>query len=646
MRARHPQSLLTVLLVAVAALALLGCTGCDDHLVGLHDVVLRYAASGASVSPDDLRERVAVRLAAADLTTEVDAARSGHVTVRVDEEFAGDVRKLLTWQGGLTVGVIDGTMESAEVRAGAEPVDPPGRRLVSDRRGYREESARARSGEHARTRAVAWPPVAQMDTEGATALGAGIVVPLLPDAEAALVAFASQSPGASVAVVRDRSIVAVLDRVVVEDHRLVVPLGTSIAAYTVAADLARVLATPKLPALSEVSRARARPDWLLASANLVLPFVVSFAWLFFVRRFDRAQPEPLWLVFATFALGALAVVPAGLVEWGWDTLSDYTNPTLLTFGRSARAFPVALLGFIVTVGVTEEGCKLLATWSLATHRREFDEPVDGMVYGAAAALGFAAAENVRYLALGRVAGALVASRAFMSVPAHLFFGTIWGYALGRRLVEPRRRVWPLFLVAVSLHGLFDTLLSIDGGLPWAMLVGLVVASIFVVHLRLALRHGAVVPEEGPLSLRARGPRELFRMGSLAVFAAFVAAVYLFSSAMFILTLFEHSGRAALTLGTLSALVLGLLGWAARGVAATLPLDVVIDDMGVTFAGAAILYRDVVRIERRRLVGSPRRQEQMLIVGATRRLILGPASPDTLDALSHALAMRLSSVALR
>jgi hypothetical protein len=67
---------------------------------------------------------------------------------------------------------------------------------------------------------------------------------------------------------------------------------------------------------------------------------------------------------------------------------------------------------------------------------------------------------------------------------------------------------------------------------------------------------------------------------------------------------------------------------------------------VTFAGAEVLYRDVVRIERRRLTGSVRRQEQLIVLGASRRLIVGPASVETIDALSHALAMRLSSVALR
>ncbi len=502
------------------------------------------------------------------------------------------------------------------------------------------------AGGPARPRAVLWPPVTEIETERVAVDGARLVVPLRPEAEAAIAEVSNRHPAPALAVVRGRTILAMLHPgTVADEHRLVFGLGPSIAAFTEAANLGRLLATPRLPPLRQTSQRSLAPDWLLATANLVLPFLMSLGWLFFVRRFDRAQPEPMWLVVVTFAFGALAAVPAGLVEFAWDSLSPYTNPMLLTFGRSARAFPVALIGFIVTVGVTEEAAKLLATWSLATHRREFDEPVDGIVYGAAAALGFAAAENLGYLAVGRVDGALVASRAFMSVPAHLFFGSLWGYALGRRLVEPERRVWPLFLAAAALHGLFDTCLSTDGGGPWALAVAFVSASIFVVHLRLALRHGPVTHTRGEAPA-ARGPRELFRLGSRRVFAGFVVAMYVSAALVFLLALFGHSGRAGLAFGAASAVALGLLGWAARGVAATLPLDVVVDDVGVTFAGAAVDYRDVVRIERRRLVGSPRRQEQMSIVCDRRRLVLGPASRDTIDALSHALAMRLSSVALR
>ena len=631
-----------MLLLVVAA------TGCQDHLVGLHDTRLHFIVR-PTPPPEDLRDRVSARLAAAEIAADVASPHKGELTVRVDGDFAEETRRLLLWPGGLAIAKLD----DAATRDLPKPQDDTRREMMRRIRELpmppgRMAALEPLEGRRARAQVLEWPPMAVVDAEGVVVDGPRVTVPIAPDAEAILAGMAASQPTSVVAVVRDRTILAVATAgTLVDHHRLVVPLGTSITAYTDAADAARLLATPRLPALEESSRDAVAPDWLLASANLVLPFVVSFAWLFFVRRFDRAQPEPLWLVILTFALGAIAVVPAGLVEWGWATLSPYTNPTMLTFGRTARAFPVALVGFILTVGVTEEGAKLLATWSVATHRREFDEPVDGIVYGAAAALGFAAAENIRYFALGRVGSPLLASRAFMSVPAHLFFGSIWGYALGRRLVRPDQRVWPLFLAAAALHGLFDTCLSIDGAGLAAFVVVFAAASIFIVHLRKALRYGAIARDGNDTAAPVdRGTRELFRMGSPGVFASFVVAVYLLSAVVFYLSVVFHSARASVVLGLASAIALGLLGWAARGIAEALPLDVVVDDLGVTFAGAAIEYRDVLRIERRRVRGSPRRQEQMLIVGDARRLVLGPASRDTMDALALAVATRLSSVALR
>jgi RsiW-degrading membrane proteinase PrsW (M82 family) len=601
-----------------------------------------YAVTG-DVGPVDLRDRIVERLSAADVAAEVDTSKAPEVSLRVDAESAADVGRLLLWRGGVTLAVVDD-----EVAATVTRVSGATREEVAEAL----SRAKAPSGHIfaieplatglARSHALEWPAVAEVKTEQAVADGPRVLVPLPPETETALAALASTRGAVVIAVTRGRTVLATAPiGDLVDAHRLAIPFGASITAYTEASDVAHLLSTDELPALREVSHSAAPRDWVLASANLVLPFLVSFAWLFFVRQFDRAQPEPLWLVVATFALGALAVIPAGFLEWAWDALSPYTNPTLLTFGRSPSAFPLALVGFIVTVGVSEEGSKLLATWSLARHRREFDEPVDGIVYGAAAALGFAAAENVRYLALGRVDGPLVASRAFMSVPAHLFFGTIWGYALGRRLVHPEKKVWPMFLAAAALHGLFDTCLSIDGAGVWAFVVAFAAASLFVVHLRAALRYGPV----GAGLVKDRGPRELFPMGSRGVFAAFVAVVYVFSSVLFVLALFGHDGRAGVgfgvPFGVASTLALGLLGWGARGIAASLPLDAVVDDAGVTFAGAAIAYGDVLRLERKRIPRSPGRKEQMSIVGDARRLTVGPASADTIDALSRAVEARMS-----
>jgi protease PrsW len=591
-----PAGPATWLVLSLSFIAIVFFGGCEGRPVGLGDVDIELSIEAASSPPHGIKDAALERLAAADLTAELDDGTPGTLRVRVDEALASAVSKLLTWPGGLTI--------------------------AGDSHGI----------------ASAASPLLTLPTEDAKNDGPRVIVPLAPNAVATLSRTRSTE---TLVVLRNGSVIAGLGHDAnVDGDKLVISCGRGIRAYNDAADLARLLATPRLPAMTEVSRRPLPADWLLASANVVLPFVTSLAWLFFVRRFDRAQPEPVWLVAATFAIGAVMVVPAGFVEWGWDALSPYTDATLLTFGHAPWAFPIALVGFTITVGITEEGAKLLATCALAARRREFDEPVDGIVYGGAAALGFAAAENIRYLALGRVAVPLVASRAFMSVPAHLFFGSLWGYALGRRLVSPSKPVWPLFLLAATLHGLFDACLSTDGGAPFAVLVGFAMASLFVVQLRLSLRHGAVVPSLEPP--QAEGDVELFRMGSRLVFAAFVAATYVLSGALFILAILGREGRAGLTVVLASAALLALLGWAARGVAATLPLDVVVGATRVTFAGAAIAYGDILRIERSRIAGSLRKAERVIVVSAARELSLGPAPREALDALTRALGSRLAA----
>jgi len=125
----------------------------------------------------------------------------------------------------------------------------------------------------------------------------------------------------------------------------------------------------------------------VAIASIALPILMSLAWLFFVRRFDRAQPEPMWLVLATFALGGLSVIPAGFAEYLLMSSSPYLNPDVMTLGGQLIGLLPGLVVFTVVVGMSEEGSKFLGAWSLARHRHEFDEPIDGMVYGAASALG-------------------------------------------------------------------------------------------------------------------------------------------------------------------------------------------------------------------------------------------------------------------
>ena len=88
--------------------------------------------------------------------------------------------------------------------------------------------------------------------------------------------------------------------------------------------------------------------------------------------------------------------------------------------------------------------------------RAFDEPMDGIVYGVVASLGFATLENILFVFNGGMSVAV--SRAFTAVPLHAFVGAIMGYYVGqawRHPEERRRYILQGYGIAVLLHMLYD-----------------------------------------------------------------------------------------------------------------------------------------------------------------------------------------------
>jgi len=82
-----------------------------------------------------------------------------------------------------------------------------------------------------------------------------------------------------------------------------------------------------------------------------------------------------------------------------------------------------------------------------------------VIFGVAAAMGFATVENILFvMELGFTAGLL---RAFLSVPVHGICGGAVGYALGTVAERPEKRVFIMLAgvgAALLFHGLFDGIL--------------------------------------------------------------------------------------------------------------------------------------------------------------------------------------------
>ncbi len=219
---------------------------------------------------------------------------------------------------------------------------------------------------------------------------------------------------------------------------------------------------------------------------LLLAIAPAVFWLWYFYQKDRYEPEPLSWILMVYFFGIAVTIPAALTE---------------------GIFALFLSDFFITVliaPVVEEAGKYLVVRRTVYESVEFDEPVDGIVYAAAAGLGFATLENIIY-----VFSALETSfefaiqtglvRALISVPGHVLFSAMWGYALGRaRFLPASRRSAIIFsglILAMAAHALFNLLLYTTIG--FALLVLILVPFLWItVQRRIdeSLRNSAYRPK--------------------------------------------------------------------------------------------------------------------------------------------------------
>lgn len=199
------------------------------------------------------------------------------------------------------------------------------------------------------------------------------------------------------------------------------------------------------------------------------------AWVALLPRARRRHGK-LSVALGTALLGALAFVPAALFELfllRWAGLDRY-----------ARATDVPTLVYAILVAAPiEQGLKVAAA-APVIRSRHMAEPIDGILYASAAAIGFVSAHNAFWL-WGRALPSIDLLRALMAAPAHLALAAAWGYALGR---DRRRRIggrWfnAAWLGATLFNGVYDHLVFARA--PMAMLAALPILVCVVVFASFA-----------------------------------------------------------------------------------------------------------------------------------------------------------------
>jgi len=193
---------------------------------------------------------------------------------------------------------------------------------------------------------------------------------------------------------------------------------------------------------------------LLACIMAGIPAVL---WLGFFYLMDRHEPEPKQLVAGVCVLGALIAAPlADFVQ--------YQAVPPLGF-EVAGVSPLALdrvIYAVLVAGLTQEMCKYAVVRYTIYMSREFDEPMDGIVYMMACGTGFAVWVNYHRLSGQghQVILSTGAAQAVVTTLAHASFAGALGYVLGRakfsRRSAPVRAVFLMLglLGAAALNGQF------------------------------------------------------------------------------------------------------------------------------------------------------------------------------------------------
>lgn len=242
------------------------------------------------------------------------------------------------------------------------------------------------------------------------------------------------------------------------------------------------------------------PDFnrtLLTAISVIIAIIPPLLWLSIFYRQDRLNPEPKSFVFKTMLLGALiqkafyAPVAAFLFP-GASSLSTQAGNYLLT---------IALIAMI------QEGFKLLTVRYSIYPSKEFDEKIDGIIYGSALGLGFAAMTSIEnILSTGGAMLSNITALVVIETFAHASITGLSCYILGvskHDKFKPFRLPLAL-LLATGLNAVTQVLLDavtrrgfkvnyIIGLIP-AALVALLVFSVLVIISSRNEKEGRVITQ--------------------------------------------------------------------------------------------------------------------------------------------------------
>lgn len=167
---------------------------------------------------------------------------------------------------------------------------------------------------------------------------------------------------------------------------------------------------------------------------------------FYLRK--EIAKEPSKLLLHSFIYGAILTFPILFIQH---------------VIQEEELFSSLFLHQALVTSALEEFFKWLILVIAIYKHVEFDDPYDGILYGASVALGFATVENILFLLNFGMDAAFI--RALLPVSSHALFGVVMGYYLGRAKFSARKaknEITYAFLASFFLHTVYNSILIIKG----------------------------------------------------------------------------------------------------------------------------------------------------------------------------------------
>lgn len=188
--------------------------------------------------------------------------------------------------------------------------------------------------------------------------------------------------------------------------------------------------------------------------TLLVSVVPGLLICYYIIIQDKHEKEPISLLAICFGLG-IAIFYAARIGEGFmdDLITPFVEENEL---NPNTHFGVLFYAAFIRTAMVEELLKITILLAIPFNHKEFNEPMDGIVYAVMIGMGFAIVENIVYCMPFDITLAVV--RDFTAVPSHAIFGVILGYYVGLAKFDRTNSIKYIligFFMAVFVHGLYD-----------------------------------------------------------------------------------------------------------------------------------------------------------------------------------------------